>query len=231
MIKEFKINVPSELKAVTLRQYQAWMKILDKYKESGNTDENFLKIKMLQNFCDLSIEDTNKIPLHSFDSVINHINQLFADEIDIHIPTFTLVDSTGVSIEFGMIPKLDDMSFGEYVDLDKYINDVSTWHKAMAVLFRPKTSIVKDKYKIDDYEGSDKFSEYMLDAPIDVVLGAMSFMARLQNQLLKLTQSSSQAQMMEGVEAAFKATSEENMDGFKVFTLWLKKMQLKSMKQ
>jgi len=231
MIKEFNINIPVNLQGITLRKYQSWIKILNKYQESKSTDENFLKIKMLQTFCDLSIEDTNKIPLHSFDNVINHINKMFNEEFDKHIPTFTLVDAKDVSIEFGMIPKLDDLTFGEYVDVDKYINTVDTWHQAMAVLFRPKTRIIGDKYQVEEYEGSAKFSEHMLDAPIDVVLGAMSFMGRLQNQLLKLTQASSLQMAVKAVELVSNPISETSTDGFNQFTLWLKKMQVKSMMQ
>jgi len=231
MIKEFNIEVPTTLSGISLSTYQSWMKILYKYQESNMDDDNYLKIKMLQTFCNLSIEDTHKIPLHSFDNVINHINNLFANESETFKDTFIFKDSKDIEIEFGFIPKLDDMTFGEYVDLDKYINDVSTWNKAMAVLFRPKTNIINNKYKVEDYKGSSKWSEYMLEAPVDVVLGAMAFIGRLQNQLLKHTLHSSKQQVKGGLEVASKQISEESTDGFNQFTLWLKKMQLKSMMQ
>ena len=38
-------------------------------------------------------------------------------------------------VEYGFIPNLDDMSFGEYVDLDTYIGDWQNIHRAMAVLY------------------------------------------------------------------------------------------------
>ena len=231
MIKEFNIDVPMKLNGITLRQYQEWMKILEKYQDDKREDEEYLKVKMLQIFCGLSIEDTYKIPLQSFDDVVKHISGMFFDNRNKFHDSFLMKDDKGEVLEFGMIPNLDKMTFGEYVDLDKYINDSQSYNKAMAILFRPKIHILNNNYTIEDYEGSAKWSEYLLDMPVNVAIGAIAFMLRLQNQLLKLTQASSQAQVEKGLEVAYKQTSEENMDGFNQYTLWLKKMQLESMKQ
>lgn len=231
MIKEFNINVPMKLNGITLRQYQEWMKILEKYQADEREDEEYLKVKMLQIFCGLSIEDTYKIPLQNFDDVVKHISAMFFDNRNKFHDSFLMKDDKGEVLEFGMIPNLDKMTFGEYVDLDKYINDSQNYNKAMAILFRPKIHILNNNYTIEDYEGSAKWSEYLLDMPVNVAIGAIAFMLRLQNQLLKLTQVSSQAQVEKGLEVAYKQTSEENTDGFNQYTLWLKKMQLESMKQ
>ena len=231
MIKEFNINVPMKLNGITLRQYQEWMKILEKYKKDERDDEEYLKVKMLQIFCGLSIEDTYKIPLQNFDDVVSHISGMFYNNKNKHYDSFLMKDDKGEVLEFGMIPNLDKMTFGEYVDLDKYINDSQNYHKAMAVLFRPKIHILNNNYTIEDYEGSAKWSEFLLDMPVNVAIGAIAFMSRLQNQLLKLIQASSSNQVEKGLEVAYKQTSEENTDGFNQYTLWLKKMQLESMKQ
>ena len=156
---------------------------------------------------------------------------MFFDNKNKHYDSFLMKDDKGGVLEFGMIPNLDKMTFGEYVDLDKYINDSQSYNKAMAILFRPKIHILNNNYTIEDYEGSAKWSEYLLDMPVNVAIGAIAFMLRLQNQLLKLTQASSQVQVEKGLELAYKQTSEESTDGFNQYTLWLKKMQLESMKQ
>lgn len=230
MIKEFNIDVPMDLSAVRLHQYIKWMSILDKYKEDERDDTDYLKVKMLQIFCNLNAEDTYKIPLNNFDYILDHISNLFTDDNKLK-ETFSLVDEKGVEVEFGFIPDLDKMTFGEYVDLDKYINDFKQYDKAMAVLFRPKTNIIGGRYKIEDYKGSAKFSKYMNDMPVDVALGAISFISRLQNKLVKHIIHSSQQVTLKGLQQAYKLTSEESMDGFKAFTLSLKKMQLNSMMQ
>ena len=226
MIKEIKIDVPQTLSAISLGDYQKWMKILTKYEEGGMDDENFLKVKLLQTFCNLSVEDTYDVPLGNFEYIVNHIAKLFADKQPL-INTFEFIDSKEETFEFGLIPNFDKMTFGEYVDLDTYINDVQTMHKAMAVLYRPISNSMGDTYKIQKYKGSDVFSKAMLDAPMDVVFGVVNFILRLQNELQKATLHSSQVETLKTLEHQLEQTSEENMDGSKVFTLWLKRMQLK----
>ena len=51
---------------------------------------------------------------------------------------------TDTSVEFGFVPKLDELSFGEFIDLDKYLQDWDSMHKAMAVLFRPVSMMIPD---------------------------------------------------------------------------------------
>ena len=98
-----------------------------------------------------------------------------------------MTGSNGVEVSFGMIPALDEMTFGEYVDLESFISDWSNMHKAMAVLYRPITFNKNGKYLIEDYDGSDKYWEVMKDAPVNVALGAMVFFYRLGKKLSKYT--------------------------------------------
>jgi hypothetical protein len=90
-------------------------------------------------------------------------------------------------IDYGFIPNLDDISQGEYMDLDNYIVDVANLHRSMAVMFRPIKTKLKDKYIIEPYEGSDVYAEKMLDAPLDVVLASRVFFYHLGRELLKST--------------------------------------------
>ena len=81
------------------------------------------------------------------------------------------------------MPKLDDMTFGEYVDLDNYLADWQLMHKAMSVLYRPITFKKKNQYLIEDYETADKYN--MKQMTLDVVFGAMVFFWNLRNELQK----------------------------------------------
>ena len=90
-------------------------------------------------------------------------------------------------MEFGFIPNLEEISFGEYVDLEKYLQDVSTFHKAMAVMYRPIKETFKDRYSIHDYNGSDEYSDLMKFAPLQIVKGANVFFWTLEKDLLKAT--------------------------------------------
>ena len=170
------IQIPSSLSEITLEQYQKFTKI--------NTDENqdssFLMHKTVEIFCNLNLQDIAKVKFIYVQEILNDINNLFEPKQDL-IPTFNLN-----GVEYGLIPVLDDMTLGEYIDLDETFTDWDTMHKAMAVLFRPVSFKKGDRYQIEDYEGLDK-AELMKQMPLDVVMGCMFFFWSLNEELLKTT--------------------------------------------
>jgi len=99
------------------------------------------------------------------------------------VNTFKLKGSDGVEVEFGFIPSLDKMTYGEWEDLENYIFDQKNLHRAMAVLFRPLVYQIGGKYRIHSYEGSDFYSDVMKDMPADIALGARVFFYRLMKKL------------------------------------------------
>ena len=170
------IQIPSNLSEVTLEQYQKFTKL--------NTDENqdssFLMHKTVEIFCNLNLQDIAKVKFTYVQEILNDINNLFDKKQDL-IPTFT-----HRGIEYGLIPVLDDMTLGEYVDLDENFTDWDTMHKAMTVLYRPVTLKKGDRYQIEEYSGLDN-AETMKQIPLDVVMGCMFFFWNLNEELLKTT--------------------------------------------
>ena len=170
------ILVPSSLSEITLEQYQKFERI----NTEENQDTNFLMHKMVEVFCNLDLKDVAKIRFNYVKSILNDLNGLFNTEDEL-IPTFTLN-----GVEYGFIPALDDMTLGEYIDLDENFSSWETMHKAMAVLYRPITLKSRDKYHIEDYKGLE-LSVEMKRMPLDVVMSAMVFFYRLNNELLQTT--------------------------------------------
>lgn len=170
------ILVPSSLSEVTLEQYQKFSKI----NTEDNSDTGFLMHKTVEIFCNLNLKDIAKIKYTYVQEILNDINNLFEPKQDL-IPRFTMG-----GIEYGFIPVLDDMTLGEYVDLDENFTDWERMHKAMAVLFRPIKLSKGDRYQIEDYDGLDN-AERMKKMPLDVVMGAMVFFWTLNSELLKTT--------------------------------------------
>jgi len=80
-------------------------------------------------------------------------------------------------VEYGFIPKLDDISLGEYIDLDAFLGDWENMHRAMAVLYRPIDTKYGDKYSIKDYVAGD--GEMMKDMPLDAVISSIIFFYHL----------------------------------------------------
>jgi hypothetical protein len=180
MSQKFTLEVPQELSAITLQQYQKYLKVMEGNEDAEDTE--FINLKVLEIFCGVTMKEAYKLPLAEFSFIINHIVEIFKEDTPLQ-RDFTLTDPKGDSVTFGFIPKLDDISLGEFIDLDNYIGDWQEIHKAMAVLYRPITFRKGDLYLIEEYEGSDKYAEVMKDAPVNVALGAVVFFYRLGNVL------------------------------------------------
>jgi hypothetical protein len=175
---KLEISIPTELKEIKLSQYQAFLKIA-----KDNEDMEFLNQKMVQTFCNIDLKDVAEIKYKDVLEITASIGRMFNVQSHKFINRFKLG-----GVEFGFIPDLDDMTFGEYTDLDSYIGDWDNMHKAMAVLYRPITKKgINDTYEIEKYNGSITYSDVMKHAPLDVVFGANVFFYNLGNELLKST--------------------------------------------
>jgi hypothetical protein len=173
------IVIPTSLSEIPLRSYQEFMKVVEK-----SNDEEFIGQKTIEIFCGLKMKDVVKVKWSDVKSLTLHLNEIFKAKPKFQA-TFK-IDNT----EFGFIPNLEDMTFGEYIDLESNISSVETFHKAMAVMYRPITKKVKDRYEIFEYVGSDEFSDVMKFAPLNVVLGATLFFSTLGSDLVQHTLTS-----------------------------------------
>ena len=145
-----------------------------------------------------------------FSGILRHVSELFNEKTPLQ-RMFTMTDKNGKTIEFGFIPKLDDISMGEFIDLDKYISDWQQMHKAMAVLYRPVKYKKGDLYLIEDYEGTDKYSNIMLDSPVNAAIGATVFFYNLGKELSKVMIHSLEKYLEQESESLL--VSELNGDG------------------
>lgn len=173
---KIEINVPDSLNEITLAQYQKF----EKLNTEANKDSTFLLQKMVEIFCGLELKDVATIKYKSVQLIVEHLNKVFEVKHTL-VPTFTLND-----VEYGFIPVLDDMTLGEYIDLDESLGDWQTMHKAMSVLYRPVKFKKGHKYQIEEYKGTN---DTMKQAPLDVVFAAMVFFYNLNNELAQITLS------------------------------------------
>ena len=148
-------------------------------------DNEFMNLKVLEIFCGVTMKQAYNLPLSEFSFIINHIVDVFKEDTPLQ-RDFTLTDPKGDSVTFGFIPNLDEITLGEFVDLDNYIGDWEQMHKAMAVLYRPITFRKGDLYLIEDYEGTDKYAGIMKDSPVNVALGAVVFFLSFRERFVGL---------------------------------------------
>lgn len=174
---EVKIKVPNHLSEIPLHKYQQFQKVLDVNK-GAEVNDIFIQEKMLQIFCDMPLNDALKYRKSDIDIITNIITEALEEKPEL-VRTFKIGNT-----EFGFIPNLEDMTFGEYIDLDNYIGDVKNLHKAMAVLYRPIKQKIKNKYLIQEYKG-DSYHQAMLNTPMDAVISSMLFFWNLGIELSK----------------------------------------------
>ena len=171
-MKTQKITVPNKLSEITLGQYQKFNKILGK-----DPDLDFLRKKTIQIFCGVEVANIENYKYTSIVHVTAIINKMFEEKPKL-IQRF---EKNGV--EYGFIPVLTDMTFGEFVDLDTLMSDWDTMDDAMGVLFRKVKQKHKDQYIIEDYDSDKRVN--MSDMPLDVALGAIFFLQSLRKECLK----------------------------------------------
>lgn len=172
------IFVPSNLDEITLGQYMKYIKL--------DTEENkgtpFLMQKAVEIFCNIDLKDIANIRYRSLVSIIEHLDTLFGQQYEFK-QRFTMK-----GVEYGFVPVLDDLTMGEYIDLDNYFSEWENMHKAMAVLYRPITHGKGERYDIEEYQGTAN-AELYKDMPVSVVLGTFVFFFNLSKELLTVTLS------------------------------------------
>ena len=197
------VYIPDTLSEITLDKYQRYLKI-----QEDNTDENFLAIKLIEIFCGLRGDTIMSMKAKSIKDITLILTEMFNEKPQL-VKEFKLNGKT-----YGFIPKLEDMSFGEYIDLDTYIGDMDNIHRAMNVLYRPIKQKYQDKYLIEDYTGDDP--EKMKQMPMDAVLSSILFFYHLGMDLSQTMMNS----LEDNKEANLVQylTSVENGDGINHFS-------------
>ena len=191
-----KLNIPTTLNEITLKQYIEFDKL-------ELTKDSEIQMKMIEIFCKVPSAIVRKMKAIDIHDTCNIINTMFDTKHQL-INSFKLND-----IEYRFIPSLDDISFGEYVDLDTFIGDTENLHRAMNVLYRPIDLKKDNKYTIKEYDPDN--NEVAKDFPLDAVLGAIVFFYSLGKDLSIVMMNSLNKENQENL--AQHLTSHSAMDG------------------
>ena len=163
-----KLNIPTTLNEITLGQYQEF----DSLDLKNDAD---VQLKMIEIFCKVPSVVVRNMKATDIVEICNIINAMFETKHQL-INTFKLEGQ-----EYGFIPSLEDMTFGEYVDLDTFIGEPENLHRAMNVLYRPIDLKQANRYTLKEYVPDN--SEDAKNYPLDAVLGAMVFFYSLGKDL------------------------------------------------
>lgn len=165
------VRIPTSLNEVTLGQYQKYLAIQEMSKDNFT-----LGTQMIQIFCEVPYANLIQFRMSHVNRITQQLGTMFSEDSDKLIRHFE-VDN----IKYGFIPNLDDMTFGEYVDLDAYLKDWQDMHKAMSVLYRPIKQKHKERYSIEKYTGENQ--DVFKKMPLDVCFSAIVFFYNLANEL------------------------------------------------
>ena len=166
------ISIPEHINEIRLEQFLSF----DKANKGDDTE--FLMHKLINIFCGISMRDTLNITLEDAESVAEDVTELLGQDT----PFQKTFDYNGKT--WGFIPNLENITLGEFVDLDTYMRDTQDIHKAMSVLYRPITKQYKDLYSIEPYKGHREYSEELKGMPLGVATAATLFFYRLGNELV-----------------------------------------------
>jgi hypothetical protein len=201
------ITIPTNLNEITLRQYKHFLKI-----QENVDDEKFLNAKIIEIFCKIKLEDVMRLNFNDSELIVTTLTEMFESK-----PKLVTNFNIG-KVEYGFHPELDDLTLGEYIDLDTFIGDWKNIEKAMSVLYRPVISKLKGKYLIEDYAVGKE--ERLLDMPMDAVLSSIFF---LWNLGLDLSETMMNYLDNEQTQALTQyLSSQPNGDGITQFTHLLK---------
>ena len=197
------ITIPTSLKDITLRQYKHFLKI-----QETVTEERFLNAKMIEIFCGVKLEQVMLLQLKDSVEITSILSKMFEEKPQL----VTMFKLNGV--DYGFQPQLDEITLGEYIDLDTFIGDWDNMEKAMNVLYRPVLVKMKDKYSIEEYQIAT--SENVLDMPMNAVLSSIFF---LWNLGLELSQTMTNSLDNQETQALTQyLNSQENGVGINRFT-------------
>jgi len=200
---KIKLDIPGSMDDVSLRDYKHFLKI-----QENNDDPKFIRAKMLEIFCKVSLKEVYRMKYKDSEEVASILDKTFNDKPSL-VRKFKLGET-----QYGFHPSLDDMTLGEYIDLDTYIGDWDNIEKAMNVLYRPILTSVGDKYAIDEYNVEN--DKYLLDMPMSAVTSSIFFLMKLgldlSNHILKSLEEGDQMEIYQQY-----LTLEKNGDGISQF--------------
>ena len=151
------IRLPHRYQDVRLGQMQAYM-------QADNDAERIAAL------ADVPCSTVRELPHKLYDRLHKQVALIMQNESSLFERVITLDGR-----EFGLIPDWGEFTLGEWIDTEEMVQDVwSNAHKLMALLYRPVTNRVGDRYDIAKYTGKENHKLF-LDVTIDIFAGAMLF--------------------------------------------------------
>jgi len=177
-----KVQVPKNLAGIPISKYKKFIAMATE----ENGDE-----QALYHFCGLTPDQQERMRV----SDKNRLRLILSTALSEKPALVQTFEFKGV--KYGFHPKIEDISMGEYVDLDELLKEpYKNAEKVLGILYRPITSKKFGKYLIENYDPDKHTGEGFDELGTNILLGCMLFFYRLEIALLITFLRSSQKEEM-----------------------------------
>lgn len=197
-MEQIKVNVPESWNEVTIEQFQEISSLQD-------GEEKHIEIASI--FLDEDPELIKKLDAPSqikVFSLLSWTNQLPSDA-----EYKPIIEIDGE--KYGFISRLSDLSIGEWIDLENYLQDsAKNMHRIFAILYRPLICSYNDKDRLlEPYEVESARARAELfkeKAMIGHIYGAMVFFSLIEKSYIKIMQDNLRVQSLKIFRENLKGT-------------------------
>lgn len=205
-----KITIPENLGDIKLGKYKEF--IINADEENGDQ-------LALYYFCGLDGDMQEGMKKKDLDEIRNQLGEVLSEK-----PPLTKSFQYNGK-EYGFHPKLEDISLGEYIDLDTYLKEpYKDAEKILGVLYRPITKKIFGRHDIENYDPDKHNGLGFQDLGADIFMGCLLFFYRivtdLQITFLKSLEKEKKKDMMHN------PNSVESGDGMESYIKLLKAISL-----
>lgn len=170
--------MPTGWDSVTIGQ---WQELNTLAKEDYDNDAKLL-IEQLSIICNQDSSVIAKLPMEQVSKMSQIIAGYDHSQLESHDATFELD-----GIKYGIVPKLESLTFGEWVDLEQMVKNPSpNMHKIISILYRPVTKTKSGgRYEIDEYDAEEcahRATMFADKVTIDRVYNALVFFCAIEKQ-------------------------------------------------
>ena len=182
MKNTFELSIPSDWSEITTKQY---LNYINSVTEDDTDEDNMAKILLY--FCNVK----QSVVKHFKVKDLNAINKTLINLINKPLNKNLIHKIEMDGVKYGFHPKLDEMTMGEFVDLDTYAKD-GNLSKMMGVLYRPITKEDGNRYDIETYSLNIHGKNYLKfqNLSVNIANGVSVFFWTLGISLLKDSQVS-----------------------------------------
>mgnify|MGYP003154880076 CR=1 FL=1 len=188
--KKESYHLPQKWDEVSIKQYQELMVIA----EDEELKKLEIKVRSISILTGCDVGKITKAPMSHLNKVYDKLAILTSD-----MPNKTLRNVIEIEgQEYGFIPDMKDLTFGEFVDIDTWMQDgYRNLVDILSVLYRPVVKRKGDRYKIEEYKTSGRAERadiFARSMSIDSVYGAMVFFYTIGEKLIETTRLSLEMQ-------------------------------------